>query len=292
MKKTIVALALLFVPLLASASIDANLYYGLKNNSEVRELQEFLIEKNLLTGSATGNFYSLTLGAVKKYQASASINSTGYVGMLTRASINTELAANLSASNEESISETGTTPPVVSSVDPMAALQAQIAALQAQLNQSIAAQNSSNQSTQNGVSTPVFIPAAILGCTDGNAKNYKPNANKDDGSCEKWPAIAGTCTVDKTVAPIGADHTTGNITWTVSATGGDGNYQYTWFGGPCNASVSGTCTRIFGEPNTSVAPIETQSRFVLIRSGSQWVSLPPLNVKCPDVLVCKDHCPQ
>lgn len=105
MKKIIISLALLFVPLLASASLDTNLYYGVQNKSQVKELQEFLIDQGVLTGNATGNFYSLTLAAVKKYQVSVQLPKTGYVGTLTRASINTQLEANLQDSNQQAITD-------------------------------------------------------------------------------------------------------------------------------------------------------------------------------------------
>ena len=93
MKKIIaLSLALLVLPMVAFASLDTNLYYGVKNQSQVRELQEFLIDKGLLTSEATGNFYSLTLKAVKKYQELQSLPQTGYVGTMTRGAINQELA--------------------------------------------------------------------------------------------------------------------------------------------------------------------------------------------------------
>jgi len=86
--------SLLFIPLAAEASFDINLYYGLRNNNDVKELQEFLIDKGFLTGvSATGNFLSLTLNAVKSYQTSAGISQTGYVGVLTRVAIKNERIA-------------------------------------------------------------------------------------------------------------------------------------------------------------------------------------------------------
>jgi len=97
MKKIIVLLGLLMLVFAclpagtALASIDQNLFYGLANNNGVRELQQYLIGKGFLTGSATGNFYSLTLSAVKKYQTSKNINATGYVGPLTRQAINADL---------------------------------------------------------------------------------------------------------------------------------------------------------------------------------------------------------
>ena len=94
MKKIIVLLfiSLLFVPFFVSAAIDQNLYYGLTKNNKVIELQQYLIEKGFFLGKATGNFYSLTLNAVKQYQASKNINTTGYVGVLTRQAINTDLS--------------------------------------------------------------------------------------------------------------------------------------------------------------------------------------------------------
>jgi len=75
------------------ATIDQTLYYGLKQNNEVRKLQQFLIDKGFLTGSPTGNFFTLTLNAVKKYQASKKIITTGRVAFLTRRAINEDLSS-------------------------------------------------------------------------------------------------------------------------------------------------------------------------------------------------------
>lgn len=95
MKKFFVFLFLLLMPSFISASIDQNLYYGMVRNNSVKELQQFLISKGFLTGQATGNFYSLTLSAVKKYQKSINLNGTGYVGPLTRQTINSDLLSSL-----------------------------------------------------------------------------------------------------------------------------------------------------------------------------------------------------
>lgn len=105
MKKIIIFLIFLLMPVFASASIDQNLYYGLRNNEEVRELQQYLIKKGFLKAQGTGNFFSLTLTAVKKYQKSIKLNGTGYVGPLTRQAINADLSSALdidSASNNTS----------------------------------------------------------------------------------------------------------------------------------------------------------------------------------------------
>lgn len=116
MKKIIILFTLLFLPLFfplnVSASINHNLYYGLTNNQEVKELQQFLIDKAIYTGRATGNFFSLTLAAVKKYQKSIGLNGTGFVGSLTRTSINKELASKLQVSGDQ-ITPSPTPPSVV-----------------------------------------------------------------------------------------------------------------------------------------------------------------------------------
>lgn len=94
MKKLIIVIILLLTPLFASASIDHDLYYGLRNNKEVKELQKYLADKGFYAGNVTGNFFSITLAAVKKYQKIIKLNGTGYVGKLTRASINNDLLKN------------------------------------------------------------------------------------------------------------------------------------------------------------------------------------------------------
>lgn len=60
------------------------LYFGLRDNTEVKELQ-----KRLGVYPATGNFGPLTLSAVRNYQKAHGIISTGIVGPLTRTSLNT-----------------------------------------------------------------------------------------------------------------------------------------------------------------------------------------------------------
>jgi len=113
MKKIILLsiLSLLVVPFFANASLNTNLYYGLQQNSDVKQLQEFLIDKSFLNHEPTGNFFSLTLNAVKAYQKKQGIIQTGYVGILTRTAINSDLETQLQPSNSESTTETGTIPP-------------------------------------------------------------------------------------------------------------------------------------------------------------------------------------
>lgn len=116
MKKTIIiALFLGFLlPSVGLASIDQNLKYGMKN-TEVSELQDFLVDQNLMTQS-TGFFGVVTLKAVQKFQTTNNIPSTGYVGMLTRAEINKQLALVTGASDEAEMNEVGTITPAVCGV--------------------------------------------------------------------------------------------------------------------------------------------------------------------------------
>ncbi|MEK9175040.1 MAG: peptidoglycan-binding domain-containing protein [Patescibacteria group bacterium] len=95
-KSLLVVLALAFFMatqrVVASDPLMNNLYFGLRGNSEVVSLQAFLAKIGVYTGPQNGNFYTLTREAVKKYQqANSIIQATGYVGPITRASINNKL---------------------------------------------------------------------------------------------------------------------------------------------------------------------------------------------------------
>lgn len=106
MKKLIV-LALLLAPISAFASFDTNLTYGSHGDS-VTELQEFLTDQKVYNGPITGNFYSLTLAAVKLFQSKEGITPvSGYVGPITRGVISDILSAPDSEGNAAT-----TTPPV------------------------------------------------------------------------------------------------------------------------------------------------------------------------------------
>ena len=69
-----------------------DLYYGLKNNNEVKLMQERLIALNYLEkGLNTGNYYAKTREAVKKFQKSYNIvPANGRCGPLTRSLFNKE----------------------------------------------------------------------------------------------------------------------------------------------------------------------------------------------------------
>jgi len=70
------------------AIFSRNLYFGLRNNDEVKLLQKILTQAGVYNGPITGNFLTLTREAVKKFQAKYGIATTGFVGPLTRAKLN------------------------------------------------------------------------------------------------------------------------------------------------------------------------------------------------------------
>jgi hypothetical protein len=79
---------------LTCGKFETDLSYGMSGNSQVSCLQQFLKGKGAAIypeGLVTGNFYSATLAAVKRYQALKGITQTGYFGPLTRAAANSGL---------------------------------------------------------------------------------------------------------------------------------------------------------------------------------------------------------
>ena len=104
----------LLLPVFSYADFQVNLKYGAKGD-EVRELQEFLISEGHLTGTATGNFYSLTVKAVKEFQRVNNLPVTGYFGSMSRDIANRILA--IDADNTE-LQELGSiTAPVDTTLD-------------------------------------------------------------------------------------------------------------------------------------------------------------------------------
>ena len=67
-------------------TFSSNLYRGL-SGSNVTNLQTYLSGQGYFTQTPTGYFGPITFSAVQKFQRAGGISATGYVGVLTRASI-------------------------------------------------------------------------------------------------------------------------------------------------------------------------------------------------------------
>lgn len=90
----LIASSLISVHVEAASVACTNLSYGLRygasdsnTDGEVSALQEYLASQGFLDSEPTGYFGGLTLRAVKSLQSSVGIESTGFVGPLTRAKI-------------------------------------------------------------------------------------------------------------------------------------------------------------------------------------------------------------
>lgn len=111
MKKLFIAVLFLFPALaFAQTTFTSDLSYG-STGADVSALQEFLVSQHVLAPQyVTGNFYSLTLTAVKQFQVAESISPvSGYVGPITRDTINTILTSEVSTNEGNAAT---TTPPV------------------------------------------------------------------------------------------------------------------------------------------------------------------------------------
>lgn len=80
----IFGLAFLSIAHADTVAFDTDLHYG-STGSEVVALQEFLTDQGVFAGAATGNFYSITLQAVKAFQkAEGIVPVSGYFGIISR----------------------------------------------------------------------------------------------------------------------------------------------------------------------------------------------------------------
>ena len=113
-------LALLVVPAVSSASINANLKYGAKGQAVI-ELQDLLSSEDCLSVSSSGYFGLLTLKGVKCFQAKYKLPPTGYFGTMSREKANGILSQALGDSNRAEKAETG----IKSVVTPPALIQKQ-----------------------------------------------------------------------------------------------------------------------------------------------------------------------
>jgi len=102
----IVVLSFLVSFSLISATLAADLFekdikYGVANNNDVKQLQDFLYNEGFYKGPVTGNFYTLTRNALKKYQLANKITpANGLLNSATREKLNSTLLAQENASEE------------------------------------------------------------------------------------------------------------------------------------------------------------------------------------------------
>lgn len=97
----------------AFAAFDTNLKYGVRNSDDVREVQEFLQDNGVYNGPVTGNFYTLTLQAVRKFQAKYKINPVnGVWGTSTRTVADSLLAEVV----ENTVPSSVTSTPIVEAI--------------------------------------------------------------------------------------------------------------------------------------------------------------------------------
>ena len=75
-----------------SSVFKNDLYFGMRNNSDVSDLQEFLTDQGYYAGPVSGNFFLLTVQAVKKFQSANGINPTGYFGPKSRVAANEKIS--------------------------------------------------------------------------------------------------------------------------------------------------------------------------------------------------------
>lgn len=125
----------------ASFQFERDLYFGIKNDSDVSRLQEFLTDKGYYTGPITGNFFSLTKAAVAAFQKSQNIEpAAGYFGSKSRVRANEFLTQVGEKSDTQKILE---------------ALLAQVQSLQIRLAETRAAEEAA-------AATPAPAPAPII----------------------------------------------------------------------------------------------------------------------------------
>ena len=84
---------LLMLPLVASARFDRNLYFGMRNDPDVKQLQIFLHGRGYFPYVANGNYFQTTVDAVKKFQKAYKLPVvSGYFGPQSRARANSLLS--------------------------------------------------------------------------------------------------------------------------------------------------------------------------------------------------------
>ncbi len=162
MKKALILLGAvtLFIPAVSFGAFQNNLSYG-SQGAEVIELQEFLADQALYSGPITGNFYSLTKSAVKRFQVRESISpASGYFGPLTRTKVNTLLVSSTPIGEDSSTTPATSTPSQIESLLlQIKLLQEQVKSLQQTQTQQIQQQTQILTQIQQNTTPPPIPPA-------------------------------------------------------------------------------------------------------------------------------------
>jgi peptidoglycan hydrolase-like protein with peptidoglycan-binding domain len=115
---------LVFIPshgLAAPLSFSTDLKYGMYGSGAVEQLQDFLRTEGYFNADTTGNFLSLTLAAVRAWQAAHCVPATGYFGPLSRQAAATgTLCAQTTPSSSASSTDTSLGEGVVVSINGVA----------------------------------------------------------------------------------------------------------------------------------------------------------------------------
>jgi len=85
---------------------NTDLRYGMRNNNDVRALQQALISEGFYNGKINGNFYKITRRAVIKFQKKYGLKKNGIVGKAMREELN-----DLYGSDDGELSDNGTVTP-------------------------------------------------------------------------------------------------------------------------------------------------------------------------------------
>lgn len=173
--KNIIGAVLLLLPLSVFASFDKDLFYGMRGEEQIMELQEFLAAENLYSGPITGNFYSLTSEGVKKFQKRESISTTGYFGRLTREKANQILNSKIGTTkfvNAENSNDKKQETESSGGTSDLQNLQKKIEELMSQIKllQQVLSEKTSNSSYGNSgeKAKTVILPSGIAATVDSN----------------------------------------------------------------------------------------------------------------------------
>ena len=156
----------------ADSLFNNNLYFGIQGDTEVVKLQEFLTEQGVYSGPVNGNFFSLTLQAVRQFQTANGVSpASGYFGPISRNKANAILSGQIASFEEQAPTSTATSDTPSSSTSAQAQIDSlirQVQVLQQQLQgisqgPQAATTLSSFTSSRNFSQSSSFKPSASLG---------------------------------------------------------------------------------------------------------------------------------